>query len=174
MKKKLLVMLTRMNDRGSRIISLMPHSHYTHASIALSEDPSTFYSFSVKGFRIEKPEKSLKKGREPYHCQLYTIDVSENTYLAARALIRRFSENRETYRYSFLGICLALLHIPFRKETRYFCSQFVADILKQSGALQMRKRTCLVLPGDFQKTEALKLAYTGNLQEYLQYSLTAV
>jgi inositol transport system substrate-binding protein len=45
-----------------------------------------------------------------------------------------------------LYLVLCLLHIPFKFQDKYFCSQFVAEILEQSGAVRLKKKNTLYLP----------------------------
>ena len=166
MKKKLLIMLTRFNDLGSRIIAFMTKSQYTHASIALGEAPETFYSFSLKGFRIEHPKGLLRKERKPFPCRIYSIEVSERIYRMARHLIGKFTTDREKYHYSVIGIILAMLHIPIALGRHFFCSHFVADILEKSGAIHLRKKSCLYMPGDLERMKELSVFFSGTLQDY--------
>ena len=44
-------------------------------------------------------------------------------------------------------IVLCLLHIPYKFENKYFCSQFVAEILSRAGAIELKKKETLYLPG---------------------------
>jgi inositol transport system substrate-binding protein len=60
--------------------------------------------------------------------------------------IDRFLVNRDNYRYSRLGVVLCLMHIPYKFKSRYFCSQFVAEILEHAGAVRLKKKNTLYLP----------------------------
>lgn len=163
---RLLIMLTGFHDAGARLIGLMTRSRYTHASIGLEEDPGTFYSFCTKGFREEHPKGLLKKEHAPFPCMVYALDVHDGAYRMAKRMIEGFRADRGLYRYSFIGVVLALLHIPFRIGRRFFCSQFVADILERSGAMPLRKLSCLCMPGDFQRMTGLSLFFSGTIQGY--------
>ena len=166
MKMKLLIMLTAFRDFGARIIRLMTRCRYTHASIALGEDPGTFYSFSLKGFRIEHPKGLLRKRKEPFPCRVYSIDVPEGIYLMAKHLIGKYATAKEKYRYSVIGVILAMLHIPLAIGKHFFCSHFVAYILERSGAMHLGKKSCLYMPGDLERLNGLSLSYTGTIQDY--------
>ena len=164
--KKLLIMLTRLPGPGSRMISLLTGSRYTHASIALGEDPGTFFSFTIKGFHIEHPHGLLRKEYEPFPCRIYYVNTTDKAYQKAKRLILRVNDDRDCYGYSVIGIISALFRIPFTTRRRFFCSHFVAEILARSGALRLWKRSCLFLPGDLQKIVGLSLSFTGTVQEY--------
>ena len=72
--RKIYILLTKFGDIRGRILSAMSGNYYTHVSLDLQEDPGTFYSFVLKGFRIETLSRYLKPGREPYPVKLYEIE----------------------------------------------------------------------------------------------------
>ena len=78
--RKIYILLTKFGDIRGRILSAMSGNYYTHVSLGLQEDPGTFYSFVLKGFRIEKLSRYLKPGREPFPVKLYEIEVASKTY----------------------------------------------------------------------------------------------
>ena len=172
--RKIYVMLMRFRDGGSRTISLMTRSFYTHASIGLEEDIGTYYSFVCRGFwrrrcegfLVEKVDRYNRPDREPFPCCLYELSVSEETYAAVKGLLRHFAENQEAYRYARLGIVMGLLRIPFKYRRHYFCSQFVAEVLSRARAAALRKRPCLYMPGDFTKLPGVSLVYRGDLADF--------
>ena len=147
--RSIYILLTRFPDHGSKVISLLTRCFYTHASIGLEEDLNTFYSFVTKGFLVEKITKYIRPDREPYPCQLYEMKVSEKTYNAE------------------LGVAFGLLHIPFVRKYRYFCSQFVAEILEKANAVHLPKLSALCFPRDLAKLPGKVLVFQGNLQTFL-------
>lgn len=48
--------------------------------------------------------------------------------------------------YSLFGTLLCFLHIPHKFHDKYFCSQFVAELLEKAGAVELRKEVSLYLP----------------------------
>ena len=56
-------------------------------------------------------------------------------------------EKRKVYKYSCLGVALCLLHIPCKFKDSYFCSQFVSEVLSRAGAVELKKKESLYLPG---------------------------
>ena len=172
--RKIYVMLMRFRDGGSRTISFMTRSFYTHASIGLEEDLGTYYSFVCRGFwrrrcegfLIEKVDRYNRPDREPFPCCLYELSVSEETYAAVKGLLRHFAEHQEAYRYARFGIVMGLLRIPFKYRRHYFCSQFVAEVLSRARAAVLRKRACLYMPGDFTKLPGVSMVYQGDLLDF--------
>lgn len=75
------------------------------------------------------------------------MQVPESTYALIEEEINQFLEKKEQYTYSSLGVVLCLLHIPHKFKDQYFCSQFVAEILARAGAIELKKKESLYLPG---------------------------
>ena len=144
--KYLSVLLTKYPDRFARLLARLSGRGYTHASIGL-EDEGRFYSFSFRGFTEETPDKFRRHGVTASRC--YRIPVTDGTYRLVADRLAAMAARRTDYRYSYLGVALCLLHLPFRQRNRYFCSQFVAELLSASGAVPLRKRPSLYLPNHF-------------------------
>jgi inositol transport system substrate-binding protein len=51
------------------------------------------------------------------------------------------------------------MHIPYKFKNRYFCSQFVAEILEHAGAVRLKKKNTLYLP--HQLLDAMELVKAG-------------
>lgn len=168
MSRKLYVLLTRFPDAGSKVIGTLMEEYFTHASIGLEEDPNTFYSFVYKGFIEEKITRYLKPGRKPFPCKLYELPVTERVYQAMKRLIQHFRTLKPTLHYTNLGVVCSLLHIPYQRSRHFFCSQFVAHALAESGAVRLKKEVPLYLPGDVSRLPGLRLRYRGNLYEMAQ------
>jgi hypothetical protein len=140
------VLLTTYPGRFSKVIACLSGHGYTHASIGL-EDPDTFYSFHFRGFAVETPEKLRKQGVTESCC--YRLLISDEAYRRMEHRISSLLAHREAYRYTCLGVWCCLLGLPLRRKRRYFCSQFVAELLERSGALPLRKAPSLYLPNQF-------------------------
>lgn len=160
---KIFILLTQMPDNGSKVIRLLTRFSYTHVSIGLEEDMNTFYSFVTKGFIVESVTRYVKPDREPFPCMLYEMEVSKEVYQSIREMLHRFVKNKKKLHYSYLGVVLVLMHIPYKGKNHYFCSQFVAEILKYSKAACLQKDSALYLPKDFQNLRGIKVRFRGNL-----------
>lgn len=163
-KRKLFILLTRFPGLDSDALRWWTRFPYTHASIGLDEDMNTFYSFVVKGFIIEDIARyNRKPGRAPFPCVLYELEVSETVYQKAKQMLLKFVSNRENLRYNTLGMLLSLIKIPSRRQSRYFCSHFVAELLQRCDAARLKKRSTLYLPRDLQKLSEVKMIFQGDL-----------
>lgn len=163
-KRKLYILLTRFPGRAAVAIHAMTGCYYTHASIGLEEDLNTFYSVVGKGLIVEKITRYVRPDRDPFPCQLYELEVSEKCYRTVKGLLEECVENKNSYQYSKLGVVLCLLRIPFRRKYKYFCSQFVAEILHNAQAASLVKDSTLYYPGDFRRMPGMRLQFQGNLR----------
>lgn len=168
-KRKIYILLTRFPDNGSKAIHAMTGFYYTHASIGLEEDMNTFYSFVVKGFIVEEISRYLRPDRAPFPCQLYELEVSEKVYNSVKKILNSYVERKKHLHYTKLGLVFCLLRIPYKKDHHYFCSQFVADVLRQAKATHLKKHSALYLPGDFKHLPGIRLHFQGNLQSLLNH-----
>lgn len=162
-KKKIFILLTQFPDNGSKLVKAMTGFKYTHASIGLEEDMNTFYTFTVKGFFIEKVTGYLRPDREPFPCRLYELDVPEKVYNKIKDEVRQFINKKSEMSYSYTGLIMSLFKIPYKRKNRYICSQFVAEILEKAKVIKLEKDSCLYLPGDFTDIPDIHLAFQGNL-----------
>jgi hypothetical protein len=81
---------------------------------------------------VEKPNKKTPKKRKPENV-IIRMQVPDEVYRMIKEEIDSFLENRANYGYSRLGVVLCFLHIPYKFKNRYFCSQFVAEILEHAA-----------------------------------------
>lgn len=145
--KQIFILLTKYADYISTLVYYLGGRGYTHSSIALEEDPTRYYSFNYKGFAVETLEKHKKRGVR--RSRLYQLQVSDEVYEKIRKQIQHFCENRDDYSYTKLGLFCCMLHLPLHWKQHYFCSQFVAELLTNSGALLLPKSPCCYLPNHF-------------------------
>jgi len=142
--RKITILLTKYSDWTSSLIYYLTGRGYTHASLGVE---NVYYSFNYKGFHTETVESHRRHGvKRSISCELL---ISEESYQRLWQRIQRFERNRTQFHYSRLGVVFCLLRIPFHREKHYFCSQFVAEMLKQSGAVSLEKKPELYLPNHF-------------------------
>lgn len=165
--KKIYILLTKYQSFAANVMTYITRFNYTHASIGLEEDMNTFYSFVNKGFIEEKINRYVKPGRKPFKCKLFELEVTEKVYNAIKSLIEKFKAIKEQLQYSKKGLAFCFLHIPYKKQNKYFCSQFVASILEKSEAVKLKKNSSLYLPKDFTKIKNIKEKFTVNHGTFL-------
>lgn len=145
------VLLTKYSDLFSDFIYWISGRGYTHASLSLDEDDENcFYSFNYRGFCEEMPKRRRPKSLQAESI-CYRLQVSEEVYRQLQERIEDIKMRKRQYRYSRLGVLLCLLHIPHKLRNQYFCSQFVAEILSDTGVITLKKDASLYLPNHFVK-----------------------
>ncbi len=158
--KTITVLLTKYSDWISWIVYHIGAGEYTHASLAL-EGEEYFYSFNYRGFCVETLEKHKRRGVE--HCLAYELQIPEQSYNKIKNRIEDVLSNREQYSYTRFGLVLAVLRIPFRWNYHYFCSQFVAELLKEFGGVPLKKNVNTYLPNHFYQ-ELKDCCYLKNIR----------
>lgn len=141
------VLLTKYSDWISNLVYHIGGRGYTHASLCLDEDENTYYSFNYHGFCVETLEKHRRRGVNK--SLSYRLRVSDEAYKNMKVRIEQLKVHRSEFQYTRIGVLFCALRIPFKWKGHYFCSQFVAEILANSGAIQLKKKPQLYLPNDF-------------------------
>ena len=167
-KRKLFILLTRFPGLDAKLLMSCMRFPYSHASVGLEEDLQTYYSFVVKGFIVEDIVRYCKPGRAPFPCALYELEVPEPVYNMVKVTLQDFVQRKKSLRYSFIGILLSLIHIPTRWKGRYFCSQFVAEVLQKCKATKLKKSSTLYFPKDLLHLPGMKLVFQGDLLKLSQ------
>ncbi len=161
------ILLTRSGTCFSRLIRLATQDDYTHASIGLDEPTGPFYSFARKHAQFALPaglvEETVATDRRAVPCCLYELKVNEDTYFRLCRRLSSMYAQRETYHYNLFGILACWFHFPLRRRNHYFCSQFVAAVLEDCGALRLPKAPALLRPSDFCQVDALRPVHQGFL-----------
>lgn len=145
--KKVNILLTKYSDWISNIVYVLCGRGYTHASISLEENADIYYSFNYHGFAVETVNKHRKRGVRKSKC--IRFEISDQSYDNIRQMIHEIEQEKSTYKYTRLGVLCCILHIPFHANKRYFCSQFVAELLENSGAIQLSRPSYYILPNHF-------------------------
>lgn len=166
--KKLYILLSQYARIDAKFLSWSTRFPYSHASLGLEEDMDTFYTFVTKGFLVESITKYEKPGRDSFRCALYELEVSEEVYNRVKEKILDFKDNKENFKYSTLGLILCYLKIPLYRKDRYFCSHFVAEVLQDCGAVQLKKKSTLYFARDISKIDGVKLVYQGTHADFVE------
>ena len=145
--KQISILLTKYNDWTSTFVYYITGRGYTHASIALEEDPDTYYSFNYRGFAVETVAKHKRRGVR--YSRSLEVCVSDETYEQVKSCIEAFREKKERLYYTRLGAVCCAMRLPLHFENAYFCSYFVAEVLERSGAAVLPKRPWRYTPNHF-------------------------
>ena len=171
--KSIYIFLTRTESITSKIVKFFTNDKYTHSAIAF--DKELFYLYSsgrkngIKMFPAGPCRESLNRGfyeRDPHTpCVIYELPVSDEAFLSARQEVEAFMANIDDYKFSVLGIVACKLGIRWTRKNKYFCSQFVAQILRKSGSVELPKPDCLMRPLDYSKLDGITKVFEGTVAE---------
>lgn len=170
--KTVFLLLTRSNTMLSRAIHALHGDAFTHVSISVDLQLRNFYSFArlypefplPAGFVRETLDSGYFGTHRAMPSALYCLDVQDDVYAFIAARIEEMCERAADYRYSVMGLLLCQMDLAFERGRHFFCSQFVADLLEQSGALRLPKPPSLMRPMDFVGLPGLRLLYSGELE----------
>lgn len=166
--RKIYILMTQYPGLDAKLLRLRSGYPYTHASVGFEEDMDTFYTFVSKGFLVESIRRYEKPNRPSFPCALYEIDVSQEVYDRLKKNVLKYKENKANLKYSTMGLVMCFIKVPYRRKNRYFCSQFVSEVLQESGVLQLNKKSGLYFPKDIAKHSELKLIFEGNHLEFVK------
>ena len=169
--KNIYILLMRSDTTVSRIIYALTRETYTHSALSFTDDLSVLFSFGRKNpnriFPAGLVTESLKKGvmarckNSP--CVILQLSVQDETYRRAKAFVNSFFNQHSVYRYDILGLLCCKWNREFNRENYYFCSQFVATVLRESGCVRLAKSPSLIHPIDFLLLPGVKKVYEGTL-----------
>lgn len=168
------ILLTDTGSLFTRAIKQYTHAPYNHSSIAFDETLHDMYSFGRKhplnpvygGFVREDVYYRYSRYFPNTTCALYELQVDERTVEKIKRVIEVFQTKPERYTYNFVGLIGVVFNYPIEMTASYFCSQFVAEVLRRAGVVLWDKPSALVTPEDFRKAEGMTLLYEGKLLEY--------
>lgn len=175
------ILLTHSGSLPSKLIRMYTREPYSHVSIALDPNLNELYSFGrlkpsnpIFGGFVREDIVYGTFGRFPQtQCAVYSLTVNQLQYERLKAELNNFVANSTKYRYNFLGLFGLMLDIPIQRNNKFFCSQFVATLLANSGIDIFNKAPALVRPGDFRKCKELTLLYEGSLRLYRLYAMSS-
>lgn len=169
--KRIYLLFTDTGTVFTKTIKLYTRKPYNHASISFDEELTQLYSFGRKnprnpligGFVKENINEGLFKNAT---CAVYCLPVETADYYRMQHYISRIEAQKEYYRYNLIGLFAIILNMQLKRENAFFCSEFVASVLKQSDAIDFNTPLSLVAPHDLQTLENLELVYQGKLKDY--------
>ena len=167
---KVYLLFTNTGTMLTKLIQLYTRHSLNHASIAFDEQLEELYSFGRKkpynpligGFVKEQVNEGLMKHAE---CAIYCLSVSKEEYEQMREEVRRIEQRKEQMKYNLMGLFAIMFNHEWERDNAFFCSQFVATILKRKHGL-INKVPCLITPQDLLKIEKPELVYKGKLAYY--------
>lgn len=168
------VLLTDTGTLFTRLIKAYTTAPYNHASLALDPELNQLFSFGRKrptnpwsaGFVEEDVYAGTYRHFPQTRCALLRLSVTRRQKEAIVQSLRSFQKQKEKYGYNLFGLLGVLLHLELAPRNFFFCSQFVAEVLRSTGKPLWSRPSALITPNDFLYHPAFELVYEGLLYEY--------
>lgn len=172
--KKLYIVLSQTGTMFSRLLKLVTHAKYNHASISLDENLNKMYSFGRKnpynpfvgGFVEEGKNLGTFKRFVKTKAMVIELEVEEEKFNAIKYFITYFKENKTKFHYNYLGILFACFKKNYETGKRYYCSQFVRTCLALFNIENSVELPKIIKPIDFLKLNNKHIIYEGLLKNY--------
>ena len=167
------ILLTFTNTNMAKAIKFVTGEPYSHVSISFDSSMNDMYSFGrkFKDSNMTFINEDIKDGlfkdviKDTIY-SLYVIFVTKEQKELMINKLEEFKKKKDKLKFNFIG----LFNISIGKETdrqnEYFCSQFVAEILKASNNGMIDKHPSLYKPYDFAKHKETHFVTKGKLENY--------
>lgn len=176
------IVLSRTGTMFSNIIALLTQKEYSHVSLSLDSSFTQMFSFGRKIPTKVLPaglvEENLYDGVFAMYpksrCLIYKVTITDEQFDFLESEINNFFKNKDNYKYSILGTVTAYFNKPYKREHYYFCSQFVAELLINSGIYKTDKLPEVIKPMDLLEIDNKELIYEGFINEdnYIKNNLS--
>lgn len=168
------IVISQTGTLLSRILKGITHKAYNHASITPYGDLHIMYSFGRKnpynpfwaGFVTESPDFGTFKRFSETKVIVLSIKIEEETYQKICNTLNTMLEDPKSYRYNYFGLWFAAFHITVTGKNRYYCSEFVREILKLHSVCGSDKLQKIVHPMHFLSMPNVTTIYKGKLKDF--------
>lgn len=136
------VVLMHTGTPMSKVIKGVIHTEFTHSSIAFDSSLRKMYTFSSRrrnpeklsplqmgGFTEEDIRDEFFSGR-PVHYTVYMVPCFKDQVKLMKKRLQYFLDNDIKFSYDKIGLVQNLVGMDKEAKNQWFCSEFVADILK--------------------------------------------
>lgn len=174
--KEIYIVLTQTGTIVSQILKAVTGAKYNHSSISLEKDLSQMYSFGRRytitplwgGFIRELPRQGLYKRFRNTDAVVLRVSVTAETYEAIKGYLAEMYARKQEYLYNYRGVFFAMFGKIFKRKNRYYCSEFVREILVRFGIVTETQLPYITKPIDFEKLFPNRV-YMGKLKNF-QYT----
>lgn len=82
---------------------------------------------------IESPRTGTFKRFSETKVLVLSVSVTEEQHAELKEMLDVMWKRRRKYSYNYIGLCLAYFHVVWKQEGRYYCSEFVGELLAKVG-----------------------------------------
>lgn len=171
---KIYLVFSATDSLLSKLIGMYTQQRYNHVSIAFDSELKNVYSFGRKKISNPLIGGFVKEDfYDPFflcsQTAIYSLTVTPEELNALQAAILYFEEHQHQLAYNFIGLLTLALNFNFERQNAYFCSQFVATILKEAQVKEFEKQTHFIKPMDLLDELPLEFIYEGTVVDYLNF-----
>jgi hypothetical protein len=167
------VVLSKSPTMLSRAVNRLKGDSYTHAALSLDKELSYMFSFGRRRarnpftgcFKRESLGEGLYKKITSLPGVVLEVPVTPKQYCAVCDLIESFLLNAHIYGYNYLGLAGNLLGVACGGDRRFFCSEFVYYVLRESGVCDLDAPRGLVRPQTLLRLKG-RIIFAGDLKMY--------
>lgn len=168
------IVLTQTDSVLSGALKQITHARFNHVSLSLTPDLSQMFSFGRRrpynpfngGFVLEAPRKGTFQRFPDTDALVLRRPITERQYRDIRRLFDRMYRAKERYGYDSVGLMLAAFGIRYRRQNKFYCSDFARCVLVQSGVTKATDFPAIVKPIDFLKLSHVDRIYSGKLRDF--------
>lgn len=175
-QKKLYIVLSQTSSIVAKMIKFFTQKEYSHASISLTSDLDWMYSFGRTnpynpfwgGFVRESPRFGTLKRFRKTNAAVIELNVSAEAFENIRRTIQNMLLEYNKYRYNYIGLFKAGIKLRHpKRKYKYYCSEFVREVIGEQNIDGADKLPELVHPVDFLNLPG-RIIYRGRLCDYKQ------
>lgn len=172
--EQIYIVISQTGTVLSRLLKLITGAEYNHASLALNGDLENMYSFGrvnaynpfFGGFVTESPNFGTFKRFLNTRVIVLEVSIDGEQYGLIKKHIEEMLSNPKTYGYNYLGLYLAAFRIVHKRRNRFYCSEFVKDVLQTFEVEGADRLAEIIKPVDFLCLPKTTQIYKGKLSEY--------
>ncbi|MDS0526052.1 hypothetical protein NNC19_10205 [Clostridium sp. SHJSY1] len=164
----------------SRLIKVLTNHPYTHVALSLDSNFNNMYTFGrlnpnnpfYAGLTIENLYAGVYQKAQYCESLICKIPVTNEQLEKLIIEINKYYSSDIQYKYNFLGLFAVLLDKPWKRENRYFCSQFVTELLINSDIWVSPKLPELTRPIDLIHIDNKEIIFQGLTKELVSIDKT--
>ena len=172
--KELFIVISQTGSFISRLLKFITGAEFNHVSLCLKSDLKLMYSFGRKkpyfpfpgGFVLESPDFGTFKFFSNTNILVLGLKIDSKKYHLIEEHINNMLLQQKKYKYNYIGVVLAGFKICYKSPNKYYCSEFVRDILYIHNVKGTEKICGIVEPMDFINLPDITHIYSGKLKNY--------
>lgn len=169
------IVLTKTKTVLSKAIQIYTQHDFNHVSISFDSELKEMYSFGRKninnpwigGFVHENPSSTLLRES---NCVILACPVTEQQYNVLKNRISYYKQNKNEYKYNFIGLFGVACRVKIKRERAFFCSQFISTLFEEAGLPLYGISPYFIKPNDFVNLPYLTFIYKGTIEDFIGFS----